>query len=304
MQPVIEVHNLRKSYGDTVAVADVSFAVQPGEIFGILGPNGAGKTTAVESIVGLRQPDQGRVRVLGLDPQRDRPALAQRIGIQLQQANLADRMRVWEALDLFASFYSRTVPWQPLLEEWGLAEKRDTAFVNLSGGQKQRLFIALALLNDPEVVFLDELTTGLDPQARRNTWELVQAIRAQGKTVVLVTHFMDEAEYLCDRLAIIDRGEVIALDRPATLVQSLELDSRVICETDAAIDLAGLNALPQAREAIRNGPRVTVYGTGDGLVSGVVKELERQGVAFQNLRTEQPSLEDVFIHLTGREMRG
>ena len=303
MQPIIQVEQLHKSYGATVAVADVTFAVQPREICGVLGPNGAGKTTTVESVIGLRRPDRGQVRVLGFDPQQDRATLAQRIGIQLQQANLADRMKVWEALDLFASFYTRTVPWEPLLEEWGLAEKRDTAFVHLSGGQKQRLFIALALLNDPEVVFLDELTTGLDPQARRNTWELVQAVRAQGKTVVLVTHFMDEAEYLCDRLAIIDRGEIIALDRPAALVNSLGLDSRVLFESDGMIDLAGLRDLPQAREAIGNGRRVTVYGAGDGLVGGVVKELERQGVAFQNLRTEQPNLEDVFIHLTGREMR-
>lgn len=303
MQPIIEVEQLRKQYGPTVAVDDISFSVQPGEIFGILGPNGAGKTTTVESVIGLRQADRGKVSVLGLDPRRERSALAQRIGIQLQQANLADRLKVWEALDLFASFYARTVPWQPLLEQWGLAEKRDTAFVNLSGGQKQRLFIALALLNDPEVVFLDELTTGLDPQARRNTWELVQEIRAQGKTVVLVTHFMDEAEALCDRLAIIDRGKVIALDRPAKLVTSLGLDSRVIFESDSAVNLAALRALPQAGEAIQNGQRVTVYGKGDGLVSGVVKELEAQGVAFHSLRTEQPSLEDVFIHLTGRQIR-
>ncbi len=303
MQPIIQVEQLRKEYGTTIAVEDVSFSVQPGEIFGILGPNGAGKTTIVETIIGLRKPDRGSVRVLGLDPQRERTALAQRIGIQLQQANLADRLKVWEALDLFASFYARTVPWQPLLEQWGLADKRNTAFVNLSGGQKQRLFIALALLNDPEVVFLDELTTGLDPQARRNTWALVQEVRAQGKTVVLVTHFMDEAEALCDRLAIIDRGKIIALDRPAALVRSLGLESRVIFESDAALNLARLRTLPQASEATQNGQRVTVYGKSDGLVSGVVKELEAQGIAFQNLRTEQPSLEDVFIHLTGRQIR-
>ncbi|MBX3052616.1 MAG: ABC transporter ATP-binding protein [Caldilineaceae bacterium] len=303
MQPIIEVEQLRKKYGTTVAVDDVSFQVQPGEIFGILGPNGAGKTTTVESVIGLRQPNRGRVRVLGLDPQQERTALAQRMGIQLQQANLADRLKVWEALDLFGSFYAHTVPWQPLLEQWGLAEKRDTAFVNLSGGQKQRLFIALALLNDPEVVFLDELTTGLDPQARRNTWELVQEIRAQGKTVVLVTHFMDEAEALCDRLAIIDRGKVIALDRPASLVRSLEMDSRVIFESDQRVNLAGLRGLPQASDVIQNGQKVTVYGKADGLVSVVVRELESLGISFQNLRTEQPSLEDVFIHLTGRQIR-
>src|SRR5690606_32478666 len=167
MDTVIEVNHLYKAYGDVVAVDDVSFAVRPGEIFAILGPNGAGKSTTVENLMGLRQPDRGTVRVLGLDPQRQRHELSRRIGIQLQQAALPDRLRVWEALDLFASFYDHPLPWDPLLEQWGLAEKRNTPFVKLSGGQKQRLFIALALLNDPDIVFLDELTTGLDPAARR-----------------------------------------------------------------------------------------------------------------------------------------
>jgi ABC-2 type transport system ATP-binding protein len=191
MEQIIQVNHLRKVYGSTVAVDDVSLAVNKGEIFGILGPNGAGKTTTIESIMGLRKPDGGTIKVLGLDPQKDRIALAQRIGIQLQEAAIPQRLKVWETIDLFASFYETTVPWEPLLEQWGLADKRNTYFQNLSGGQKQRLFIILALVNDPEVVFLDELTTGLDPQARRNTWELVEAIREEGKTVVLVTHFMD-----------------------------------------------------------------------------------------------------------------
>ena len=218
MSTVIEVQNLHKRYGDHVAVEDISFSVREGEIFGIIGPNGAGKTTTVESIMGLRQPDSGSVHVLGADPQQNREAIAQRIGIQLQEANLPDRLKVWEAIDLMATFYEQTVPWEPLLTEWGIADKKNTMFGQLSGGQKQRLFIAAALVNDPEIVFLDELTTGLDPQARRATWEMVRAIRDAGKTVVLVTHFMDEAEALCDRIAIIDSGRVVALDTPARLI--------------------------------------------------------------------------------------
>jgi ABC-2 type transport system ATP-binding protein len=303
MESVIQVENLRKRYGPTVAVDDISFAVKPGEIFGILGPNGAGKSTTVESLIGLRQPDQGHLRVLGMDPQKDRPRLAQHIGIQLQSANLAERMKVWEAFDLFASFYVHTIPWAPLLEQWGLADKRNAMFGNLSGGQKQRLFIALALINDPEVVFLDELTTGLDPQARRATWDLVRAIRTQGKTVVLVTHYMDEAEALCDRLAIIDHGKLIALDRPLHLIHNLKLDGCVSFETDARIDLASLQALPQTTKVAQDGSKVSVYGQDEGLAAAVVNALTAQGIRFRNLRTEQPDLEDVFIHLTGRQMR-
>ena len=303
MQPVIEVSNLRKRYGSTLAVDDISLTVQQGEIFGILGPNGAGKSTTVETIAGLRQPDAGTIRVLGLDPQRDHDRLVQRIGIQLQHAALPDRVAVWEALDLFSSFYTRTVPWQPLLEAWGLVDKRNTLFVNLSGGQKQRLFIALALVNDPEVVFLDELTTGLDPQARRATWDLVQTIRGQGKTVVLVTHFMDEAQFLCDRLAIIDAGRVIALDTPANLVRGLDGGSRVIFAANGATPLPALQALPGVSQVERSLGDVIVSGRGDNFVGDVVATLAAAGVPFQNLRTEQADLEDVFIARTGRRLR-
>ena len=303
MKPVVEVQHIQKRYGDTLAVDDVSLTVAQGEIFGILGPNGAGKTTTVESIMGLRQPDQGSIRVLGLDPQRQRTQLAQRIGTQLQSAALAERMTVAEALDLFSSFYAHTVPWSPLLEQWGLLEKRDTYFGNLSGGQKQRLFIALALVNDPEVVFLDELTTGLDPHARRTTWDLVRSIRDQGKTVVLVTHFMDEAETLCDRLAVIDRGRIIAMDSPAALIDGLEAESRVVFESEENIDLRTLRTLPPVREVVQTGNRFTIYGGRDGLVTAVVNWLEAQHLRFANLRTEQPNLEDVFIHLTGRQLQ-
>lgn len=235
---VIDVQNLHKKYGQYSAVEDVSFSVNQGEIFGIIGPNGAGKTTAVESVIGLRQPTAGHIRVLGLDPYSERRVLSQRIGIQLQHAQIPERMKVWEALDLFSSFYDRTVPWEPLLEAWGLVEKRKTGFGKLSGGQKQRLFIALALLNDPEIVFLDELTTGLDPQARRATWELVAAIRDRGKTVVLVTHFMDEAQALCDRVAIIDHGRIIALDSPRALID--QMPNNPLAPTDNCTETADL----------------------------------------------------------------
>jgi ABC-2 type transport system ATP-binding protein len=228
MTRVVEVRNLHKAYDGVTAVDDVSFTVDKGEIFSIIGPNGSGKTTTIESVIGLRKPDGGSVSVLGLDPQTEARKLGNRIGTQLQAAALPERMKVWEALDLYASFYEKTVPWEPLVEQWGLAEKRNTQFGALSGGQKQRLFIALALLNDPQVVFLDELTTGLDPQARRATWDLIRAIREQGKTVVLITHFMDEVEALADRVAIIDHGRVIALDTPDNLIGSLNGETQVL----------------------------------------------------------------------------
>src|SRR5438874_1367978 len=212
-QPAIHVAAIRKTYGRTVAVNDVSFDVRPGEIFGLIGPNGAGKTTTMECVEGLRTPDRGAISVLGLDPVKDVHALQLRIGVQLQEAQLQKRIKVWEAVDLWASLYPRPVDGARLLEQLGLAEKRDAWFMTLSGGQKQRLFIALALINDPEVVFLDELTTGLDPQARRAIWDLVRGIRDRGKTVFMTTHLMEEAERLCDRVAIIDHGRIIDIDR-------------------------------------------------------------------------------------------
>jgi ABC-2 type transport system ATP-binding protein len=302
MTTVIEVSHLRKTYGATVAVEDVSLTVQKGEIFGIVGPNGAGKTTAVESIMGLRKPDGGTVRVLGLDPQSEADSLRQRLGIQLQEASLPDYLKVWEALDLFATFYKRTIPWEPLLEEWGLADKRNTRFKNLSGGQKQRLFIALALLNDPDVVFLDELTTGLDPQARRATWEMVRAIRDRGKTVILVTHFMDEAEELADRLAIVDQGRLVALDTPRALIESLQADSTVRFTSlngfDAAVlrDVEGVTAVSQQNQ------HITVHGSGP-LLARVAVALSEHDITPADLNVEQVSLEDVFLTLTGHKIR-
>lgn len=215
---IIEVTNLHKRYRDHIAVHDMSFTVERGEIFGILGLNGAGKTTTVECVEGIRKPDGGTLRVLGLDPQRDRAELRRRVGAQLQEGHLPARMRVWEALDLYASFYDRPADWRGLLTDLGLAEKRNTAYGKLSGGQRQRLSIALALVGNPEVAVLDELTAGLDPHARREAWQLIRAVRDRGVTILLVTHFMDEAERLCDRIAVLDAGRVAAIDTPAGLV--------------------------------------------------------------------------------------
>lgn len=307
MTTVIEVSHLRKTYGATVAVEDVSLAVQQGEIFGIVGPNGAGKTTAVESIMGLRKPDGGTVRVLDMDPQSEGDDLRQRLGIQLQEASLPDTLKVWEALNLFATFYKHTIPWEPLLEQWGLADKRNTRFKKLSGGQKQRLFIALALLNDPEVVFLDELTTGLDPQARRATWEMVRAIRDQGKTVILVTHFMDEAEELADRVAIIDEGKLVALDTPQALIADLQAGSSVRFsgvngfDADLLQGVEGVTAVSQQNVG-RENQHVIVHGNGP-LLARVATALAQYDITPTDLRVEQANLEDVFLALTGRKIR-
>ena len=302
MTNVITVKNLRKSYGSTVAVDDISFDVAQGEIFAILGPNGAGKTTTVETIIGLRRPDRGSLSVLGIDPQQDAQALRQHIGVQLQQAAVPQRLKVWEILDLFASFYTSTVPRDRLIEQWGLTEKRNAYFGKLSGGQQQRLFIALALLNDPDIVFFDELTTGLDPQARRATWELVQGVRAQGKTVVLVTHAMDEAELLADRVAIIDHGRIIALDTPQALIQRVRPDNQVRFTTTNGFDPAQLNQVDGVNAVERNGAQVTVRGTGP-LLSRVAQALAEHHIEPADLRQERATLEDVFLATTGRGLR-
>ena len=313
-QNVISVMNFRKYYNSVKAVDGISFTVKAGEIFGMVGPNGSGKTTTLESIAGLRIPDEGEVRVLGLDPLEDSQTLKERIGIQLQSSNLPHRMRVCEALDLFASFYQHAIDWKLLIDKLGLVDKQRSYFSQLSGGQKQRLFIALALINQPEIVFLDELTTGLDPQARRVTWDLVREIRSSGTTVFLTTHFMDEAENLCDRVAILDHGRVIALDTPTRLVSQLDTDMRI---TFHVVDLDGdkkassgknftpamIGVLDGVQRVEQSGDQVEVYGKGSGLVSSLIAALEAEQVRFNNLRTEQSNLEDVFLALTGRLIR-
>jgi ABC-2 type transport system ATP-binding protein len=302
METVIEVDGLRKRYGTTVAVDGISLAVRAGEILGIVGPNGAGKTTTVECLEGLRRPDAGEVRVLGLDPRRQGAELRQRIGVQLQQVALPDRLKVWEALDLYTSFYRNPADWHRLLEEWGLELKRDAAFADLSGGQRQRLFIALALVGRPEVVFLDELTTGLDPQARRATWELVRQVRANGATVVLVTHFMEEAEVLCDRVAIVDQGRLVALDTPGALVRGLRAGQRLRFRPLGPFDPESLRTQPGVENVDRDGDQVVVTGAGP-LLATVAAALAERAVPVADLRTEEASLEDAFLALTGRALR-
>jgi ABC-2 type transport system ATP-binding protein len=309
MSIIVQVEGLSKTYGATIAVDNISFEVRGGEIFGMVGPNGAGKTTTIECIEGLRRADRGTVRVLGLDPVHQERQLRPLLGIQLQQANLPENIKVWEALDLYASFYSRTLDWQELIKRLGLIEKRDTAYKKLSGGQKQRLFIALALLNDPQLVFLDELTTGLDPRARHTIWDLVLDLRKRGKTVFLTTHFMEEAERLCDRVAILDHGQIVALDTPANLIASLEISERVVFGVDGGWSPEGLANLPRVTRVENLGDRIIVYGRANGsngsvpLVTDVVNALTAEGIRFSDLRTEQANLEDVFLTLTGRRMR-
>ncbi|MGE5123853.1 MAG: ABC transporter ATP-binding protein, partial [Acidobacteriaceae bacterium] len=276
MDNIVQVNGLRKTYGQTIAVDEVSFDVQAGEIFGMVGPNGAGKTTTIECLEGLRKRDAGTVRVLGVDPQLAGQALCLQVGMQLQQSNLPDRIKVWEALDLYASFYPRSVDWKELIARLGLVEKRNTPFAKLSGGQKQRLFIALALLHDPQLVFLDELTTGLDPQARHAIWDLVRDMRSRGKTVLLTTHFMEEAEHLCDRVAIIDHGRIVALDTPAALIQNLGVEERIVFCLREALPGGFEQALSGKVHLEVSGERVVIHsqeGRNVPLVSEVVSLL-------------------------------
>ena len=301
--PVVRVEGIRKLYGRTVAVDDVSFEVRPGEIFGLIGPNGAGKTTTMECVEGLRSPDRGSIAVLGLDPVRDVYRLQDRIGVQLQEAQLQKRIKVREAVDLWASLYRKSVNPERLLEQLGLVEKQNAWFMTLSGGQKQRLFIALALINDPELVFLDELTTGLDPQARRAIWELVRGIRQRGKTVFMTTHLMDEAERLCDRVAIIDSGRIIDIDSPAALVRRHCPERTVIVTTPQPSADAIFRQLPSVTAVERRDADVSIQGRGDDLVTTVIQCLAVHAIPVTDLRTESPTLEDVFLRVTGHSIR-
>jgi ABC-2 type transport system ATP-binding protein len=300
---VIAVSNLVKRYGRTVAVEDVSLEVFEGEIFGLIGPNGAGKTTTMECVEGNRVPDEGTISVLGLDPRRDANALRQRIGVQHQEAHLQKRIKVWEAVDLWRSLYPRVVDTDALLARLGLEAKRDAWFMTLSGGQKQRLFIALALIHEPEVVFLDELTTGLDPQARRAIWALVTSIRDRGTTVFLTTHLMEEAERLCDRVAIIEHGRIIELGTPAELVQKHCPERTVVFTSDDANVAERLQGLGAVDRADGSGATYTIRGAGDDFVTDVINIIAREGIRVRGFRTEIPTLEDVFLKLTGHGIR-
>jgi ABC-2 type transport system ATP-binding protein len=304
MRPVIEVSGVRKTYGRTVAVDEASFGVNEGEIFGLIGPNGAGKTTTMECIEGLRKPDRGAIAVLGLDPFRQVYKLQDRIGVQLQQAQLQKRIKVWETVDLWASLYKkRDIDGEHLLEQLGLSDKRSTWFMNLSGGQKQRLFIALALINDPEVVFLDELTTGLDPQSRRAIWELVRGIRERGKTVFLTTHLMEEAERLCDRVAIMEHGRIIDIDSPESLVRRHCPQRTVVLATSDPVAGERFQGIPGVESVTWIDKQFTIQGQGDDLVTEVIQCLSENAIRVTDFRTILPNLEDVFLKLTGHSIR-
>ena len=303
VSPVVQVSGIRKRYGSVVAVEDVSFEVRAGEIFGLIGPNGAGKTTTMECVEGLRVPDRGTISVLSLDPFRDVYRLQNRIGVQLQAAQLQKRITVREAVHLWASLYPNPVDGDRLIEQLGLADKRNAWFMTLSGGQKQRLFIALALINDPELVFLDELTTGLDPQARRAIWELVCDIRTRGKTVFLTTHLMEEAERLCDRVAILDHGRIIDIDTPARLVSRHCPERAVVLATDSPDAIARLGAIPQVDLVQADAATLTIRGRGEGLVTAVIQCVAEHQIRVTDFRTIVPTLEDVFLELTGHSIR-
>ncbi len=298
----LEVRNLHKRYGHHVAVDDVSFSVEEGEIFGIIGPNGAGKTTTVESIAGLRTPDSGSISVLGLDPIKDRTKVRERLGVQLQESSFPDAIKVAEALDLYSSFYRDPADWRELMDLLDLTGKRNTRYKALSGGQKQRLSIALALVGSPKVAILDELTTGLDPQARRDTWTLIERVRDTGVTILLVTHFMDEAERLSDRIAVIDNGRVAAVDTPAGLIAQANGVQQVRFRVSQPLDESVLSELPDVTGVEIVEGRWLVTGRGQ-LLSNVAGALARAQVVAEDLRVDQRTLDDAFVAMTGRGRR-
>lgn len=296
--PIIEVHDLRKAYGGRTVVDGVSFAVEEGEIFGVLGPNGAGKTTTVECVEGLRVPDTGTVRVAGLDPVADHDRVTRILGAQLQESELQPKLTVREALELYAAFYPTPADWRPLAERLRLTDKLDSRFGKLSGGQKQRLFIALALIGNPKVVVLDELTTGLDPRARRDTWQLIEDVRDSGVTVLLVTHFMEEAQRLCDRIAVIDHGRIAALDSPAGLISRAAGSTVMSFTPSAPLDERELAALPRVISVDQRDGRYTLNGT-DETVNAAITLLARHHITAHQLRVSDATLDDAFLDLTG-----
>ena len=299
--PAIRVIGLEKRYGATTAVDGISFEVGPGQVFCLLGPNGAGKTTTIECLEGYRKPDSGEIRVLGIDPQVDEAALRRRIGVQLQEASLPARLRVWEILQLFSVLYERpAVPWD-LLDRLGLDAKRDTYFDKLSGGQKQRLFVALALINEPELVFLDEITTGLDPRARHSIWDLIRGIKDAGATVVLSTHFMDEAEALADRVAIMKSGRLVANDTPSNLIAGVQRREEVRLHIEGDVELSAIEAVEGVVGVETEPGGLTAHGGGRGWIARLVAAIDAQGVMLVDLSTRRPSLEDVYLQLTGEE---
>jgi ABC-2 type transport system ATP-binding protein len=296
----VEIAHLRKTYGALTAVDDVSFTVAEGEIFGILGPNGAGKTTTVECAIGLRSPDSGTIRLLGLDPHADREQVHEIVGVQLQASAQPAKLRVREILDMYASFYRQPADVRELTEVLGLAGKLGDYYKSLSGGQRQRLSVALALIGRPKIAVLDEMTTGLDPQARRDAWDLIADMRERGVTILLVTHFMEEAERLCDRVALIDNGRIVALDSPAGLATQARGGGKTVrFQPSSWFDERVLTDLPEVTGVERDGQHVTVTGTGE-LVNAVILALAAAGVTARGIQLDSSNLEDAFVRLTGR----
>jgi ABC-2 type transport system ATP-binding protein len=300
---LVQVEALHKSYGEVVALRGVTFEIKKGEVFGLLGPNGAGKTTTIEIIEGLRRPDSGRVRVCGLDPAQESDQLKQRIGAQLQATVLSDRIRVDEALRFFQSFYHRTVSLESLLERFGLAEKRRTFFEHLSGGQKQRLALALALVNDPELVLLDEPTVGLDASVRRDIYELIERFRSEGRTVLLTTHYIEEAERLCDRVAIMDRGQVVALGTPRQLVERSGHGTRLEVRLAQQVPVERLKQLDGVLDCRETDGLYFLHAQPPAkAIVALIRFIETQENTLLDLHIAQPSLEDVFVEMTGRRL--
>lgn len=300
---VIEVENLVKKYDGVTAVDNASFEVYEGEIFGMVGPNGAGKTTTIECVEGLREKDSGTIRVFSQDISKANQSLKIKIGIQLQESSLPDKIKVREAMEMFSSFYPQTIDWKNLLVKLNLEDKVNSYFRDLSGGQKQRLFIAIALINNPELIFLDELSTGLDPQARHTMWDLIKDIRNEGKTIFMTTHYMEEAELLCDRVAIIERGKIVALDTPQNLIKSLGQEKRLIFSLESEFSVEKLRKIEGITEVEKIGDRIIIHGREDEFIYRVMSILIKERIKFREIKIEQLNLEDVFLALTGKKIR-
>ncbi len=304
MSSAVVVKDLTKRYGDLIAVNQLSFAIEEGEIFGILGPNGAGKTTTLEMIEGLRKPDEGNIEVCGLDVTSRTGSAKELIGVQLQTTSLYEHIKVGEAIDLFSGYYRKSVPSVEILQEVSLIEKKNNYVQSLSGGQKQRLALALALVNDPKVLFLDEPTTALDPQARRNIWEIIEGLSRKGKTVILNTHYMEEAERLCERVGIMDHGQIIALDSPANLIVKQNLDSAVEFTSTNGTGREFFEQLPQVTKITQDGQHFILHTRQAlGLLTELIHLSEQGNLHMENLSTRSATLEDVFLNLTGRKLR-
>ncbi|HOK18204.1 MAG TPA: ABC transporter ATP-binding protein [Caldisericia bacterium] len=291
-----------KNYGKIKAVDGVSFEVNEGEIFGMVGPNGAGKTTTIECIEGLRKPDKGIINVLNLNPSTDREKFYEKVGIQLQETNYQDKIKVYEICELFTSLYKKPLNYNDLLKRFELYDFKNAFVMKLSGGQKQKLSIILALISNPEIIFLDEITTGLDPKARRDMWKIVKELKNEGKTIFLTTHYMEEAEFLCDRVSIIDKGKIVELDTPEKLIEKSGIEDMISFETKD-IDIEELKRVKGVNKVSFKNGEVTIYGRGEDLLKEVVDYLYLNKIYFKNLRTKKPNLEDTFLKFTGREYR-